>query len=352
MNVKKVGKTWEYDFRFDKKRYRKRGFKTKKEATQEMNNKYNELTKGFKTVDSLSFKTYFNEWLKVNKENTVALTTYNRYKTSIKAFEEKFGDIPIKNITQLQYREFIKEYGEGKFLDEPEEGRTTNSVQKLHYCLKSALQDAYNDGYILRDPTYNTKPYGVKDKQSENVKFMSLSAFKTIKSRVSKSNELSHLFIYLLICTGARFSEIQNLRYEDININADLIHIPGTKTENADRTIALAKQDKKHIKTVLANRPTSFNGYVFNTGAKLISNNAVTKVLHRICLEESIGRYSLHSLRHTHCSVLLKEGLSIHYISKRLGHSNITVTLSTYSHLLEEQKLEQDRQLSDVMASI
>ncbi|WP_438829988.1 tyrosine-type recombinase/integrase [Staphylococcus cohnii] len=74
--------------------------------------------------------------------------------------------------------------------------------------------------------------------------------------------------------------------------------------------------------------------------------------MHRICLEESIGRYSLHSLRHTHCSVLLKEGLSIHYISKRLGHSNITVTLSTYSHLLEEQKLEQDRQLSDIMASI
>lgn len=109
-----------------------------------------------------------------------------------------------------------------------------------------------------------------------------------------------HIYIYLLICTGARFRKMQNLKYEDININTNLIHITGTKIENANRTIALAKQDKKHIKTVLANRPTSFNGYVFNTDAKLISNSAVTKVLHRICLEESIGRYSLHSLRHTH----------------------------------------------------
>ncbi|TDM03697.1 hypothetical protein ERX40_00600 [Macrococcus carouselicus] len=43
-----------------------------------------------------------------------------------------------------------------------------------------------------------------------------------------------------------------------------------------------------------------------------------------------------HALRHTHCSVLIAEGISIHYISKRLGHKNIGVTMSVYSHLLEQ----------------
>lgn len=354
MNVTKRTNKWQYDFRYNNKRYRKGGFGTKREATTAGNEKYNELTKGLKTDTKLSFIEYYHDWLRVNKENRVSKSSYNRYLYSIKAFEEKFGDIAMNDITQLKYREFLKEYGEGKFLEGggrkvSKEGRTTNSVQKLHYCLKSSLQDAFSDGYIQRDPTYNAKPIGTKSKQSEEVKFMSLTAFKKLKARVSESNELSHLVIYILICTGARFGEIQKLKYDDILRKDNLIHIPGTKTENADRTIPISRKDMKHITNVLNSRAISFNGYIFNTGANLISNNAVTKVLHRFCLEENIGRYNLHALRHTHCSMLIHEGMATHYISKRLGHSNITVTLSTYSHLLEEEQLQEDEKLLRVL---
>ena len=50
-----------------------------------------------------------------------------------------------------------------------------------------------------------------------------------------------------------------------------------------------------------------------------------------------------YSLRHTHTSYLLSKGLPIEYISKRLGHASISITLETYSHLLEEYKREGQR---------
>ncbi|PTE76275.1 Arm DNA-binding domain-containing protein, partial [Staphylococcus gallinarum] len=75
MNVKKVGKTWEYDFRHNKKRYRKRGYKTKKEATVAMNEIYNEVTNGMNINDEMPFIDYFDNWIKVNKEGTVSQST-------------------------------------------------------------------------------------------------------------------------------------------------------------------------------------------------------------------------------------------------------------------------------------
>lgn len=52
----------------------------------------------------------------------------------------------------------------------------------------------------------------------------------------------------------------------------------------------------------------------------------------------------MHSIRHTHCSYLLHSGVSIYYISKRLGHKNIKTTMDVYSHLLDETaKAENDK---------
>lgn len=69
-----------------------------------------------------------------------------------------------------------------------------------------------------------------------------------------------------------------------------------------------------------------------------------TKVLQKYCLENKLGKYTLHSIRHTYCSYLLHKGVSIYYISKRLGHRNIKTTMDVYSHLLDETKeIEKDR---------
>ena len=42
----------------------------------------------------------------------------------------------------------------------------------------------------------------------------------------------------------------------------------------------------------------------------------------------------LHDARHTHATLMLKQGVNAKIISERLGHSSVVITLDTYSHVL------------------
>ncbi|WP_353420565.1 tyrosine-type recombinase/integrase [Staphylococcus coagulans] len=114
------------------------------------------------------------------------------------------------------------------------------------------------------------------------------------------------------------------------------MHLPGTKTKSSDRTVTVASQDITYIQSVLNSKVRNINDkYIFNTGSGLITHNAVTKTFQRFLIQNSLGNFTLHAIRHTHASMLLANGLSIQYVSKRLGHSNIEVTWRIYSRLLD-----------------
>jgi len=46
---------------------------------------------------------------------------------------------------------------------------------------------------------------------------------------------------------------------------------------------------------------------------------------------------TLHDLRHTHATLLLRRGVPIHVVSRRLGHASPAITLAIYSHVLPDQ---------------
>ncbi|MEK7777647.1 MAG: tyrosine-type recombinase/integrase [Chloroflexota bacterium] len=58
--------------------------------------------------------------------------------------------------------------------------------------------------------------------------------------------------------------------------------------------------------------------------------HAFTKLVRRI----GLAGVRLRDLRHTHASLLLRQGVHPKIVSERLGHANIQITLDTYSHLL------------------
>ena len=53
------------------------------------------------------------------------------------------------------------------------------------------------------------------------------------------------------------------------------------------------------------------------------------------CGIENIG---LHTFRHSHATYLFSKGVNVLLISKRLGHTNISTTLNTYTHIMEEME--------------
>lgn len=352
MNVKKQGNSWYYDFRFEGKRYRKGGFKTKRDAQAEAIDVKASLSKGYNLTDKTPFVEYYNKYVEINKEGKVSDKHLARYKNSIKVFEEKFGMIPINKVTKMMYQELLNEYAEGKYLEQKENGRATASVEKLHYCLREAIKEALHEGIIHKDPTYKAVTKGKKDAKLADDKFMSLEEFKSLKRFAMSKKELSYLFLYLLTVTGARFSEIQHLKITDINKKDKTIHIRGTKTVNADRVIKVSEKDINYILTFVKDKPLNISGYLFDTGFNLLSHNSVTRLFKSFLLKNKCNDYTLHSLRHTHISWLIDLGFDIYYISKRAGHANISITQEIYGHLLPETEKENDLKMEQSLTAI
>lgn len=137
------------------------------------------------------------------------------------------------------------------------------------------------------------------------------------------------------------------MTYNDLNKANDIAHLPGTKTKNSKRDVEVNPRDIMRINSKLARLPRRINGKLFS-----VSHTSVSKSFKKA--KEVIGlnndNITPYSLRHTHTSYLLSKGISIEYISKRLGHSIISQTLNTYSHLLEEHKKEQGQRVRELFS--
>jgi integrase len=59
-----------------------------------------------------------------------------------------------------------------------------------------------------------------------------------------------------------------------------------------------------------------------------------------------------HDLRHTHATLLLRQGVHPKIVSERLGHSTVGITLDTYSHVLPGMQEEAARKLDLALRAV
>lgn len=328
--------SWQYDFRHEGKRYRKSGFKTKKEAQYAANEELNTLKQGAQIDKSITFAEYYTLWVENNGKMHLSAPQVDWYKRAYKYVCERLGeDYRLSAINRQVYQGVLNKYGEG---------RSKATVRKLHGILAQVLRDATYDGYIERDPTYKIKINGSEPAKKEEDKYIKIQEYLDLIEYFKSRSEKSYILLYILAITGARFSEVNEMKYEDLKLGA--IHLPGTKTENADRDVEVNQNDIERIKERLKRHPRRMDGYLFK-----LSHNGVKRSMNYA--KEQIGMddkkaVTTYALRHTHCSYLISQGIPIEYISKRLGHSSIAITLKYYAHLLDEQKEEQGQHVREI----
>lgn len=67
---------------------------------------------------------------------------------------------------------------------------------------------------------------------------------------------------------------------------------------------------------------------------------SVQKVFEEGIKKSGVPRIRIHDLRHSHATMLINNGVNIVAVSRRLGHSDINITLKVYSHLLRKTEDE------------
>ncbi|MGD6896074.1 tyrosine-type recombinase/integrase [Bacillus infantis] len=333
-----------------RKQKKKMGFKTKKEATAYLAETQTALNKGsYIEPSKVSFKDFMNEWFTTIKKKSVR--TNDTYRILIEKYVNVyFVDVPLSSLKSIHVEDFINKMHE--------QGYSPATIRKVYNIITNALDYAVDKGLIIKNvakkatlPKDNKKEMSVWTKDEVN-KFLN----------TAKNDRLYILFVMALM-TGMRQGELFGLRWRDINFETSKLTVKqtlahngkefytGAKTNAGNRSIGLSKSliDKlmEHKELIAKEKAEMGDSYidqdlVFCTpmGTPLNAANIRKRLFNPLIEEAGVPQIRFHDLRHTHATSLLADGVNVKVISERLGHSNIKVTLDTYSHVLPTMQQE------------
>ena len=188
-----------------------------------------------------------------------------------------------------------------------------------------------------------------------------------------KQERLAGLYC-VAIAAGLRQGEALGLTWEDIDLEAGTVsvrqalhyargafHLVEPKTPRSRRTIALPavavaalrRHRARHAEERLAAGSLWENdwGLVFTTTAgRPLQGPAVTRGFQQVLARAGLRRQRFHDLRHACASLLLSEGVHPRVVMETLGHSQIGLTMNTYSHVLPALQREAAERMDRVLS--
>lgn len=179
--------------------------------------------------------------------------------------------------------------------------------------------------------------------------------------------KINQLTIQFLILTGLRVGEALALKKSDVITSERVISVtktldpakgevlPGAKTYSGNRVIHI--QDELYDLIVEINRYLAeidlksgvrSEYFLHDLMGKPLQYARLNKYFVENCERVLHKHLTLHSLRHTHASLLFEAGMSLDSVSRRLGHSSSKITESVYIHVTKKLEAKYAEQLNGV----
>lgn len=353
----KRGDVWQYEISTKDttgkyKKIRKSGFTSKRLAMIAAAEIELKLSNGFKIgADDMLLSEYFENWITIYKKDKFSNNTFLRYQNTVYNLHKYFPNETLKSLTRTRYQIILNKFAET---------HATASVKQFNNHIRASVTAAIDEKVIVTDFTKKAVIVGQAPSRPENEKFLNLNDFKrlmaTSSDQISPQN-VTRLMVYLAGKTGMRFGELLGLTWDFVKFDKGFIEVTRTwnyvissfaptKNPQSHRKIAIDKKtltvllkfkrdQEKLFRKMDVENPEKFIFY--NPKSGLVSNNAALHTLRRLQTQLSISpMIGMHGLRHTHASLLLLSDINILAVSKRLGHKDVTVTLTTYAHVLKE----------------
>lgn len=365
MTIRKRNNSWEYRFDVAKvggkrKQISKSGFKTKKECEKEALKALAYYQNGGLAVnyENISFSDLLDLWYETNLP-TWKMQTAKSYKIVMDArIKPVLGNFRVKSISPLAYQDFINKIYE----------ENSPSYAKLIRAIStSALRYAVVPlGILTSSPSdYIKTPYY---KPKQGAKCVDLDVLK------KAYNEIEEPYSFALIValhTGMRIGEVFGLCWRDIDLKGKTIKVNRTVVYDKGKWIVSAPKTKKSERVIpfgdsLLSTLESIKGYQLKNrikyGEYYIKNFVKDDVINEAegeemdflftkmwgsfvdyhTMEKKVKKYGFkfHEIRHLHATRLIDSGINAKIVQERLGHSNIAITLQTYTHPSEQAQRE------------
>lgn len=323
--------------------------------------------------DKITLEQWFHTWLFEFRINELKDTSFERYEGIFRNYikgsilgKKKLSDIRTAHI-QSYYNTLA------------EQGKSTNTIKTLNKTLKTCLNDALKQGYIVRNYcSLVTMPKSdIKEKEHDITFFTAEEQQRFIATLDKNRNRM--LFI-LALGSGLRLGELMALKWDNVDMVNNTLSVTHAisriskvgkdgsrtwsvlehdpKTKSSIRTIPLpiniVKELKKHKaeqdKEILKNGELyQKNNLVFCTelGGYLDTRN-LTRSYARALTKAGIEHKKFHSMRHTYATRLFENDVPIKTVQSLMGHNDITTTMNIYTHVTPEKMTDEVQKLNSI----
>ena len=329
---------------------------TKKDAEKRLSELLHQLDNGmFIKPGKTTLREFLERWLKDYAWPNLAPRTAEGYEHIIRRHL-----IPaLGNMTLMQLKpEHLQKYYSEKLSSgrcDSSGGLSGQTVRHHHTALHKALQAAVEWGLLSRNVADAVSPPHVQRLEMYTWGGDDITHFL----EAAKDTPYYALF-YTAFFTGMRRSELLALRWQDIDFILSQVYVSRSlhclsggrvvfrspKTAKGRRTVALPPSailvlkehyEKQKLERAMLGIPLTDDDLVFShlDGSPLLPDS-VTHAWIKLVRRTGLKSIRLHDARHSHASLMLKQGVHPKIVQERLGHASIQITLDTYSHIAPE----------------
>ncbi|TAK36118.1 MAG: site-specific integrase [Chloroflexota bacterium] len=320
--------------------------KTRKEVQEQLKVALRDQQRGLLVAGpSQTLAQYLNGWLEDSARQTIRPSTYECYALGIRRLAPHIGSLRLSALSPAHVQTCYS-----ALLDS---GLSRRSVELTHAVLHRALRQAMKWGLIGRNPTD-----AVSVPRPIRKEMRTLTAEQVQKLFEFTAEHRLHALWVLMATTGLRLGEATALRWEDIDLKTNRLIVQRAlqkqkgkglvfvepKTERSRRTIHIAagtvvvlrqhraRQVEERLKAGALWEDKDL-AFCTETGAPLTQDMARSP-FQTALRRAGLPSIRLHDLRHTAATLLLAQGVHPKVVQEMLGHSTITLTLDTYSHVI------------------
>ncbi len=303
---------------------------------------------------------FLERWLSDSVKPSVRPLTYDRYEQLVRLhISPALGRIDLPKLSPQHVQAFLNQKRAHEL--------SPRTVQYLHATLRRALGRALKWNMVARNVATLVD---VPRVQRPEVQPFSLEQARTILDAI-RGNRFEALYSVAL-AVGLRRGEALGLRWDDVDLDAGTLKVRTAlqridgklqlvepKTSRSRRTIALPDMAVAALRShrarqlqerLLAGSRWQDTGMVFTTsiGTYMEPRN-LTRHFSRTIKNAGLPPKRFHDLRHTCASLLLAQGVHARVVMEILGHSQIGLTMDTYSHVAPSLQRDAAGRMNDAL---
>lgn len=326
-------------------------YKTEAEALAAKNKALRDLEQGTWVATSRqTLGEYLDYWLEHVHRSSLKITTYINYRRVLdRHLIPALGHMQIQKLAvhhlQMFYSDLLKTLKPGR-------------VRYIHAVLHCALDHAVQEGLVVKNISQGAK---LPHREKPELQVLNLEQASFLLEVASYEERLKVL-LALAVTTGMRQGELLGLKWQDIDwkerqlqVRRSIARLKGRgiieiepKTAHSRRKIALPSFVldllQKHRATQRELRQKAGPSWqekdlvfcVWHGG--YIHPSFLDRVFQRLVKKAGLPHLRFHDLRHSAVTILLGMGVPAQVVQEIVGHSDISVTLGIYGHVLPGQQ--------------